>query len=111
MFVEAIFESSFSFSYILFVTAFALNYGNTIFRVAGNVVSNRSCFACEMECVRRKPVGYVGTRRTMAAAFKSLGRGGGMLFREGLRSLARTRKLLRLLLRWKGTIGAHLNML
>ena len=34
-----------------------------------------------------------------------------MLFCEGLRSLARTRKLVRLLLRRKATIGADLNML
>ena len=68
MFVETIFE--FSFSYILFVTALPLNHENRVFRVAGNVVSNWSRFACGMECVRSKHVGYVGARRTMAAALK-----------------------------------------
>ena len=66
-----------------------------------------------MECVRSKPVGCVGTCRTITAALKrTSGGGGGMLFREGLRNLARiTRKLLRLLLRRKETIGTNLNML
>ena len=36
---------------------------------------------------------------------------GGVLFCERLRSLARTRKLVRLSLRRKATIGADLNML
>ena len=31
VFVEAIFKSSFSFSYILFVTAFAVNHVNMVF--------------------------------------------------------------------------------
>ena len=31
-----------------------------VFRVAGNVVSNRICFARGMECARSKSVGYVG---------------------------------------------------
>ena len=59
MFIEAIFETSFCFTYILFVTAFALRHVSKVFRVAGNGVSNRSCFACGMECIRCKPVGYV----------------------------------------------------
>ena len=36
---------------------------------------------------------------------------GGVLFCEGLRSLAHTRKLVRLLLRRKAAISADLNML
>ena len=59
VFVEAIFESSFCFSYTLFVTAFSLSHVNKVFRVAGNVVSTWSSFACGMECVRSKRVGYV----------------------------------------------------
>ena len=112
--VKAIIESSLCFSYILSVTAFAMNHINKSFRVAGDVVSNRSqsCFACGMECVRGKLVGYVVTLKRVAAALKSLGGGGWcMLFCEGLRSLARTRELLRLLLRRKATKGADLNML
>ena len=70
MFVEATFKSSFSFSYVLFMTAFALNHVDRVFRVAGNVVSNRSCFTCRGECVRSKSVGYEGARRTMTPALK-----------------------------------------
>ena len=41
-------------------------------------MSSRSCFACGVECVRSKPVEYVGARRTMTAALKrTSGRGGG----------------------------------
>ena len=70
MFVEAIFGSSFCFSFILFVTAFSLSHVNKVFRVAGNVVSTWFCFACGMECVRSKRIGYVVARRTAAAALK-----------------------------------------
>ena len=49
------------------MTAFALNRVITVFRVAGNVVSNRFCFACGVECVRSKSVGYVGARSTILA--------------------------------------------
>ena len=59
VFVEAIFKLSFSFSYILFVTAIALSRVNKVFRVAGNVVSNGSCFACEVECVRSIKVRWI----------------------------------------------------
>ena len=55
----------------------------------------RSFFACGVECVRCNSVGYVGARTAMTAA--GWGAGGGMLFSEGLRSFARTRKLLKLL--------------
>ena len=34
------------------MTAYGLNHVNKVFRVAGNVVSNRSCFDCGVECVR-----------------------------------------------------------
>ena len=68
VFVEAIFQSSFSFSCILLISAFALNHVNRVFRVACNVVSNRSCFACRVECVRNKFLEYVGARTTMTRA-------------------------------------------
>ena len=55
VFVEAVIESSFYFSYILLVTAFAVNHVDKVFRVTGNLVSNRFfCFACGMQCVRSK---------------------------------------------------------
>ena len=76
------------------------------------MVSNGSCFACRVECVRSKSVGYVGALRTMTAALKrTLGGGGGLFCEAGLHSLASTRKLVRLLPRRKATIGADLNML
>ena len=62
-----------------------------------------------LDCVRSKSVGYEGARRRMTATLKRTS--GGVLFCEGLRSLARTRKLGRLLLRRKATIGADLNIL
>ena len=57
-------------------------------------------------CIRSKPVGYVGARRTMTTTLKGPSWGRGMLFCEELHSLPRTRKLVRLLLRRKATIGA-----
>ena len=33
-------------------------------------MSNGSCFACGVECVRSKRVGYVGSRRAMTTALK-----------------------------------------
>ena len=48
-------------------------------------MSNSSCFACRMKCVKGKPVGYAGARRTMAAALKRAS--GGMLFWEELCNL------------------------
>lgn len=69
--VELVNWSAVFFFDTLFVTAFAFNHVYKAFRVAVNVVSNWSCFACGMECVRSKPDGYVGTRarRKIAAAF------------------------------------------
>ena len=62
MFVKALFESSFCFSYMLFVTAFSLK---------------------RVECVRGKSVGYLFVRRTMTATLKRTS--GGVLLCEGLR--------------------------
>ena len=71
-----------------------------------------SRFACGVECVSSKSVRYVGARRTLTNTLKrTFGGGGGVFFVKGLRSLARTRKLIRLLLRRKATIAAGLNML
>ena len=101
--VQEFFESSFCSSYILLMTAFALNHLNKVFRVGGDVVSNRSCFACGMECVRRKTV---GARRTMATVLKialRAGGGGGVCCLSGLHNLAR--RLLSLFLRREATIG------
>ena len=68
------------------------------------MVSDRSCFGCGVEYVRSKSVGYVGARRKMSATLKRTS--GCALFREGLRSLVRTRNVVRLLLRYKATVCA-----
>ena len=51
MFVEAVFESSFGFTYVLFGAVVALYHVNDVFRVTVNVISDGSCFACSVECV------------------------------------------------------------
>ena len=53
VFVEAIFASSPCFS-LYRLTGFALNPVNKVFRVADNVVSNKSSFADEKKYVRSK---------------------------------------------------------
>ena len=68
VFVEAIFESLFPFSFHIVGDSVRTESCKLAFRVAGNVVNNRSCFTCGMEYARNKLVGYLGTRRTMAAA-------------------------------------------
>ena len=60
------------------MAAFAQNHVNKVFRVAGNVVSNRSCFPCGVECVSSKPVRYAGARKTITAALKRASGGGGV---------------------------------
>ena len=45
MFVNTVFESTFSFPYVLFVTAVALYHVNDVFGVAFNVLINTSSFA------------------------------------------------------------------
>ena len=42
MFVEAVFKSSFGFTYVLFGALFALYHVNDVFRVTVNVISDRS---------------------------------------------------------------------
>ena len=61
------FSRFFRVSCILFVTAFALNHVNKVFRVAGNVVSNGSCLVFGVECLRSKFVRYVSARSTILA--------------------------------------------
>ena len=51
MFVEAVFESSFGFTYVLFGAVVVLYYVNDVFGVTVNVISDRSGFACSVECV------------------------------------------------------------
>ena len=51
VFVEAVFESSFGFTYVLFGAVVALYHVNDVFRVTVNVISDRSGFACSVECV------------------------------------------------------------
>ena len=50
MFVEAVLESSFGFSYVLFVTTIALYHVNNVFRITVNVMMNGSCFARRIKC-------------------------------------------------------------
>ena len=46
-------------------------------------MSNGSCFACGLECVRSKFVRYVGARRTMTATLKRTSGGAGCCFVKG----------------------------
>ena len=45
MFVEAVFKSTFGFSYVLFVTVVTLYHVDNFFGVAVNVMINKSSFA------------------------------------------------------------------
>ena len=51
MFVEAVFESPFGFTYVLFGAVVALYHLNGVFGVTVNVISDRFGFACSVECV------------------------------------------------------------
>ena len=62
MFVEAVFESTFGFSYVLFVTVVTLYHVNNVFGVAVNVMvnkQNKSSFAGRIKCIVSKSVVYV----------------------------------------------------
>ena len=59
MFVEAVFESTFGFSYVLFVTVVTLYHVNNVFGVAVNVMANKSSFAGRIKCIVSKSVVYV----------------------------------------------------
>ena len=58
MFVEAVFKSTFGFSYVLFVTV-TLYHVDNIFGVAVNVMINKSSFASRTKCIISKSVVYV----------------------------------------------------
>ena len=88
---------------------FALNPVNKVFRVAGNVVSDRSSFADEREYVRGKPVSYVGARRTVAAALKRAS--GVWCFVKGCVVWLVQEKCRGCCCVWKATLFADLNML
>ena len=53
MFVEVVFESSFSFTSALFGAVVALYHVNDVFGVTVNVISDRPGFACSVECERK----------------------------------------------------------
>ena len=52
MFVEAVFELSFGFTYVLFGAVVALYHVNDVFGVTVNVICDRSGFACSVECMK-----------------------------------------------------------
>ena len=59
MFVEAVFKSTFGFSYVLFVTVVTLYRVDNVFGVAVNVMINKSSFASRTKCIISKSVVYV----------------------------------------------------
>ena len=59
MFVEAVFKSTFGFSYVLFVTVVTLYHVDNVFGVAVNVMINKSSFASRPKCIISKSVVYV----------------------------------------------------
>ena len=59
MFVEAVFKSTFGFSYVLFVTVVTLYHVDNVFGVAVNVMINKSSFAGRIKCIHSKFVVYV----------------------------------------------------
>ena len=59
MFVEAVFKSTFGFSYVLFVTGVTLYHVDNGFGVAVNVMINKSSFASRTKCIISKSVVYV----------------------------------------------------
>ena len=59
MFVEAVFKSTFGFSYVLFVTVVTLYHVDNVYGVAVNVMINKSSFASRIKCIISKSVVYV----------------------------------------------------
>ena len=59
MFVEAVFKSTFGFSYVLFVTVVTLYHVDNVFGVAVNVMINKSSLASRTKCIISKSVVYV----------------------------------------------------
>ena len=70
MFVEAVLESSFGFSYVLFVTTIALYHVNNVFRVTVNVMVNGSCFARRIKCIASESVCYIAACQAVVSASK-----------------------------------------
>ena len=70
MFVEAVLESSFGFSYVLFVTTIALYHVNNVFRVTVNVMMNGSCFARRIKCIASESVCYIVACQAAVSASK-----------------------------------------
>ena len=66
MFVEAVFKSTFGFSYVLFVTVVTYIVYNG-FGVAVNVMINKSSFASRIKCIHSKSVVYVIACKTVVA--------------------------------------------
>ena len=65
--VEAIFKSTFGFSYVLFVTVVTLYHVDDVFGVAVNVMINKSSFAGRLKCIHSKSVVYVIACLTVVA--------------------------------------------
>ena len=59
MFVEAVFKSTFGFSYVSFVTVVTFYHVDNVFGVAVDVMINISSFAGRMKCILSKSVVYV----------------------------------------------------
>ena len=59
MFVEAVFKSTFGFSYVLFVAVVTLYHVDNVFGVAVNVMITKSSFASRTKCIISKSVVYV----------------------------------------------------
>ena len=59
MFVEAVFKSTFGFSYVLFVTVVTLYHVDNVFGVAVNVMINKSSFASRTKRIISESVVYV----------------------------------------------------
>ena len=59
MFVEAVFKSTFGFSYVLFVRGVTLYHVDNVFGVAVNVMINKSSFASRTKRIISKSVVYV----------------------------------------------------
>ena len=53
MYVEVVFESSFSFTSALFGAVVASYHVNDVFGVTVNVISDRPGFTCSVECARK----------------------------------------------------------
>ena len=85
--VKTVFKSSFCFSYVLLVAAVAMYHVNNVFRVAVNMMSDKSRFAGRMKCVTGTSVRYVVACQTVVSAPHRKEPWGGVLC-VGLGSLA-----------------------